>query len=126
MEKEAEKRNELEAEIEFEKQIQEIKNNFYKEFETNLIFEIKKFCFTLKEKKNEVNLLSNRLVKLFHKNYELFSSKLFDISKQNFSLKTEEKYKNKIAQFIDDQFKDINHINTIAIGRTGVGKRHFD
>ena len=99
MEKEAEKRNELEAEIEFEKQKQEIENNFYKEFKTNLIFEIKKFCFTLKETKNEVDLLSNRLVKLFHKNYELFSSKLFDLSKQNFSLKTEEIHKSKIAHF---------------------------
>jgi len=122
MEKEAEQRNEAEAEFEFEKQVQEIKNNFYKEFETNLIFEIKKFCFTLKETKNEVDLLSNRLVKLFHKNYELFSSKLFDLSKQNFSLKTEEIYTTKIANFLDDQFKDINHINTIAIGRAGVGK----
>ena len=40
MEKEAEQRNEAEAEFEFEKQVQEIKHNFYKEFETNLIFEI--------------------------------------------------------------------------------------
>ena len=100
MEKEAEKRNELEAEIEYEKQKQEIKNNFDKEFKTNLIFEIKKFCFILKETKNEIDLLSNRLVKLFHKNYELFSSKLFDLSKQNFSFKTEEIYKVKLPNFL--------------------------
>lgn len=122
MEKEAEKKNEEEAEQEFFNQVETIKNNFYKEFENNLTIEIKKYCFTLKENKNEIDLLSNRLVKLFHKNYESFSLKLFELSKKNLFLKTEEMYKNKIMQFLDDQFKDINHINTIAIGQAGVGK----
>ena len=122
MEKEAEKRNEEEAEKEFDKQVQAIKNVFYNEFYNNLIIEIKKFCFALKENKNQIDLLSNRLVKLFHKNYELFCLKLFELSKQSLSLKTEEIYKNKIMMFLDEQFKDINHINTIAIGQAGVGK----
>ena len=123
LEKEAEIKNEEEAELELKMQVEEIKNNFYKEFENNLIFEIKKFCLlSLKKAENKVDLFSNRLVKLLHKSYDNISLDIFKRSKQDLSVKTEEIYKNKIMQFLDDQFNGNNHINTIAIGQAGVGK----
>ena len=122
MEKEEEIKNEKEAELEFNTQLEEIKFNFYNELEKKLIVEIKKFCYALKETKNNINLLNNRLVKLLHNNYEALSLKIYEQSKQSLSLKTEELYKNNLLLFLDDQFNGNNHINTIAIGQAGVGK----
>ena len=124
MEKEKEIKIEREAESIFNKQIIEIKNNFYSDFEKKLAIEIKKFCLFPSKKKTDskVDLVSNRLVKLLHNNYDALSLKIFENTKANLSLKTEEIYKNQIILFTEEQFNGHNHINTIAIGNAGVGK----
>ena len=121
-EKEEEIKREEEAFKEFKIQIEQIKSQFYQDFEKKLIQEIKKLCLLKSEKDLNIDLFSNRLVKQLHQNYDALSKSIFEKAKQNLSSKTEEIYKSKIMLFIEDQFKGYNHINTIAIGRAGVGK----
>ena len=121
-EKEEEIKREEEAFKEFKIQIEQIKSQFYQDFEKKLIQEIKKLCLLKSKKDLNVDLFSNRLVKQLHQNYDALSKSIFEKAKQNLSSKTEEIYKSKIMLFIEDQFKGCNHINTIAIGRAGVGK----
>ena len=121
-EKEEEIKREEEAFKEFKIQIEQIKSQFYQDFEKKLIQEIKKLCLLKSKKDLNVDLFSNRLVKQLHQNYDALSKSIFKKAKQNLSSKTEEIYKSKIMLFIEDQFKGYNHINAIAIGGAGVGK----
>ena len=74
---------------------------------------------------NEIDLNSNRLVKLLHKNYDKIAQKIFENVKNELSQNTEDLYKQKIMCYLENKFYDnnqINHINTMAIGPAGVGK----
>ena len=123
LEKENEIRNEEEAEIEFNNNITEIKYSFYSQFEKEILVKIKKFCLLHNNKtSNEIDLNSNRLVKLLHKNYDKLAQKLFEKVKNELSQNTEDLYKQKIMCVLENSFNDNKHINTMAIGPAGVGK----
>ena len=62
-EKEEEIKREEEAFKEFKIQIEQIKSQFYQDFEKKLIQEIKKLCLLKSKKDLNIDLFSNRLVK---------------------------------------------------------------
>ena len=77
-EKEEEIKREEEAFKEFKIQIEQIKSQFYQDFEKKLIQEIKKFCLLKSKKDLNIDLFSNRLVKQLLQNYDALSKSIFE------------------------------------------------
>ena len=104
----------------FKFEIKKIKDSFYSEIDKGIIVKIKEFY--LKKKSKEIDLNSNRLIKLLHKNYDKLSQRIFQMVKNEFSINIEDSYKKEISSVLENSFKENNHINTMVIGPAGVGK----